>query len=97
MENSTPRHARTAPRIPVGIGFTYRDTGTGKVWTLSGLRSGRTVVLARGSTREPLEVRDRVSLDDLADHYEHVGCDHDNFCCTLHHEHVIPHRGCMLR
>jgi hypothetical protein len=84
-------------RIPVGIGFTYRDKATGEIWTLSMLRSGRNVVLIRGDMRKPLEVRDRVSVDDLADHYEHRGCDHENLCCTLHHTHVMPHRGCMMR
>lgn len=84
-------------RIPVGIGYTYRDKATGEVWTLSGLRSGRTVILIRGDMREPAEVRDRVSTDDLADNYEHLGCDHENNCCTLHQSHVMPHRGCMMR
>ncbi|WP_422759043.1 hypothetical protein [Paenarthrobacter sp. C1] len=84
-------------RIPVGIGFTYKDKATGETWTLSGLRSGRNVILVRGDMRTPEEIRDRVSVDDLADHYDHEGCDHENFCCTLHRTHVMPHRGCIMR
>jgi hypothetical protein len=84
-------------RIPVGIGFTYKDKTTGETWTLSGLRSGRNVILVRGDMRTPIEIRDRVNVDILADDYDHLGCDHENYCCTLHHEHVNPHRGCMMR
>jgi hypothetical protein len=84
-------------RIPVGIGFTYKDKATGEIWTLSMLRSGRNVVLIRGDMRKPDEIRDNVHVDTLADNYEHVSCDHENHCCTLHREHVIPHRGCMMR
>jgi hypothetical protein len=81
-------------RIPVGIGFTYRDKSTGVVWTLSALRSGRSVILRS----EAGEVRDRVDVDTtLPDDYEHLGCDHDNHCCTIHRTHVMPHRGCMMR
>jgi hypothetical protein len=74
------------------MGFTYKDKATGEVWTLSGLRSGRTVILERGDV-----YRGRVSLHTLADDYVHEGCDHENFCCTTHQEHVMPHRGCMMR
>lgn len=84
-------------RIPVGIGYTYKDKSTGAVWTLSGLRSGRTVILVRGDMRKPEEVRDRVSVDALADDYEHLGCDHGSYCCRTHHSHVTPHYGCMMR
>lgn len=84
-------------RIPVGIGFTYKDKSTGEVWTLSMLRSGRSVILVRGDMRNPEEIRDKVHVDTLADDYEHVGCDHENHCCTLHRTHVTPHRGCMMR
>lgn len=83
-------------RIPVGIGFTYRDKATGEVWTLSGLRSGRTVILT--SSAPGAASRDRVPVDTtLAEDYEHVGCDHVNYCCTQHNTHVMPHRGCMMR
>jgi hypothetical protein len=84
-------------RIPVGIGYTYKYTTTGEIWTLSMLRSGRNVVLIRGDMRKPDEVRDKVDVDILADDYEHVGCDHENFCCATHREHIAPHRGCMMR
>lgn len=113
MEDNDPRQARPGVRngiplklsaetlamppirIPVGIGFTYRDKSTGEVWTLSGLRSGRTVILSAATPGGGY--RDRVSLDDLADDYEHLGCDHENFCCITHRSHVMPHRGCMMR
>lgn len=84
-------------RIPVGIGYTYKDKSTGETWMLSGLRSGRTVILIRGDERQPDEIRDRVSVDALADDYEHVGCDHEKTCCRLHRTHVMPHYGCMMR
>jgi hypothetical protein len=84
-------------RIPVGIGFTYKDKATGEIWTLSMFRSGRNVVLTRGDGRQSGDVREKVHVDALADDYEHVGCDHDNHCCTLHRTHVAPHRGCMMR
>lgn len=112
MSEQAPRPARAAPRIgiplklsaetlaqpelriPIGIGFTYRDKSTGDVWTLTGLRSGRSVILQS----EAGEVRDRVPVDTtLPDEYEHVGCDHENHCCTTHRTHVMPHRGCMMR
>lgn len=82
-------------RIPVGIGFTYREKADGSLWTLTGLRSGRTVILE--STTVHGEFRDRVSVETLADDFEHVGCDHADNCCTLHGAHVSPHRGCMMR
>lgn len=82
-------------RIPVGIGFTYREKSDGSLWTLTGLRSGRTVILDSATTEG--EFRDRVSVETLADDFEHVGCDHANNCCTLHGTHVDPHRGCMMR
>lgn len=82
-------------RIAVGIGHVYKDRAEGSLWTLTGLRSGRTVILT-GPTGED-GFRDRVTLDDLADNYEHVGCDHENHCCIQHRTHVNPHRGCMMR
>lgn len=113
MEENTPRQARPAPRIgrpiklsaetlalppiriPVGIGFTYREKSDGSLWVLTGLRSGRQVIL--DSTTVEGEFRDRVSVETLADDFEHVGCDHEDNCCTLHGTHVMPHRGCMMR
>lgn len=113
MNTPTPdSQARTAPRIgiplklsdetlavpklriPVGIGFTYREKTTGDTWTLTALRSGRSVVLQSAAG----EVRDRVEVDTtLPDDYEHLGCNHETNCCTIHRTHVMPHRGCMLR
>lgn len=84
-------------RIPVGIGYTYTEKATGETWMLSGLRSGRTVILVRGDMRQPDEIRDRVSVDTLADDFEHTGCDHEKTCCRLHRTHVTPHYGCMMR
>lgn len=95
-----PLSAETAAtpelRIPVGIGFTYREKATGDLWTISALRASRAVILTRNETGE---YRDRVDVDTtLPDDYEHVGCDHDNYCCTIHRHHTSPmHRGCMLR
>lgn len=83
-------------RIPVGIGHIYRDKSDGSEWTLTALRSGRSVILA--STAPGGGIRDRVAVDTtLPDDYEHVGCDHVNHCCTQHRTHVMPHRGCMMR
>ena len=112
MEDS-PRQARPAPRIgiplklsaetlalppiriPVGTGYIYKDKTDGSLWTLTGLRSGRSVIL--DSVTGEGGFRDRVSTDDLADGYEHIGCDHENNCCALHQSHVMPHRGGRLR
>lgn len=81
-------------RIPIGVGFTYREKGTGETWTLVSLQSRRSVFL-RSATGE---VRDHVDVDStLPDDYEHVGCNHESNCCTMHRTHVMPHRGCMLR
>lgn len=113
MEENAPRQARPAPRtgipiklsaetlalppvrISVGIGHIYKDKADGSLWVLSGLRSGRTVIL--DSVTVDGEFQDRVSLDTLADHFEHAGCDHENFCCIQHGNHVALHRGCMMR
>ncbi|WP_227471700.1 hypothetical protein [Paenarthrobacter sp. YJN-5] len=113
MEENAPRQARPAPgasipvklsaetlamppiRISLGIGHVYKDKADGSQWTLSGLRSGRTIILS--AVAPGTGHRDRVSVDTLADNYEHVGCDHENFCCIEHRTHVMPHRGCMLR
>lgn len=83
-------------RIPVGIGFTYREKATGDLWTLTALRASRAVILTHAVTGE---YRDRVAVDTtLPDDYEFTGCDHDNYCCTLHRHHTTPmHRGCILR
>ena len=111
MEETAPRQARPVRtgipfrlsaetlamppiRIAVGIGHIYQDQATGEAWTLTGLRSGRTVILTRKGSGT---IRDRVDLETLADNYEHVGCDHESFCCLPHREHVMPHRGCMMR
>lgn len=83
------------PRIALGIGHIYRDKADGTLWTLSGLRARRTVIL--DSVTCDGVFQDRVSLDTLADDFEHVGCDHENFCCTKHHSHIPLHRGCGLR
>lgn len=80
------------PRIALGIGHIYRDKSDGTVWTLSGLRARHTVILDGDGV-----FRDRVTLDTLADDYEHVGCDHESFCCKTHQHHVALHRGCALR
>ena len=85
----------TTPRIALGIGHIYRDQSDGTLWTLSGLRAGHTVILS-STTREGV-FQDRVSLDTLADGFEHVGCDHENFCCQAHRHHVALHRGCLMR
>lgn len=82
-------------RISIGIGHVYEDKADGTQWTLTGLRSGRTVILT--SSAPGGGDRDRVSLETLADDYEHVGCDHENHCCTQHGTHVVPHRGCIMR
>lgn len=82
-------------RISVGIGHIYKDNSDGSLWTLTGLRSGRTVALT--SVTVEGEFQDRVSMDTLADGFEHVGCDHENFCCIQHRTHVALHRGCMMR
>lgn len=82
-------------RIPVGIGFTYREKVDGTLWRLSGMRSGRTVIL--DSVTAEGEFRDRVSVETLADDFEYVGCNHDSNCCAIHNTHTMPHRGCIMR
>ena len=90
---SEATRSQPALRIPVGIGHSYREKATGRLWILAGLRSGRTVILISGDER-----RDRVSVDTaLSDEYEHAGCDHDGYCCDLHGTHVTPHQGCLFR
>lgn len=83
-------------RIEVGIGHIYKDKSDGSLWTLTGLRGGRTVILM--SNTPDGGYRDRVPVDTtLPDDYEYVGCDHENHCCVQHRTHVMPHRGCMMR
>lgn len=97
MDNA-PRPARAAPapapkpRIALGVGHTYRDKTDGTLWTLSGLRARHTVILTGDGAS-----RDHVTLDTLADEYDHVGCDHEKFCCITHRTHTTLHRGCMMR
>lgn len=83
------------PRIALGIGHIYREKSDGTLWTLSGLRARHTVILS--STTDEAVFQDRVSLDTLADDFEHVGCDHENFCCQTHRHHIALHRGCIMR
>lgn len=78
------------------VGAVYAEKGTGVEYTLSGLRSHRQVFLAENPFGNGLIV-DRISLDDLADQFYFIRCDHERFCCSEHRIHVCPHRGCLMR
>lgn len=67
-------------RISVGVGHIYKDKADGSLWTLTGLRSGRAVILVSATPRGG--TRDRLPVDTtLADERR---------------AHVIPHRACMM-
>lgn len=85
-----------SPPVRPHVGAVYAERGTGDEYTLSGLRSHRQVFLAEnpfGNGR----IVDRISLQDLAELFDFVRCDHERFCCTEHRVHVTPHRGCLMR
>ena len=85
------------PSIPVGTGFTYREKTTGKLWILTGRRSGRRVALVHSPGGMAQKVRDFLPIEELDADYEFLACNHANYCCSLHSTHASPHRGCILR
>lgn len=38
-----------------------------------------------------------VGRDELVDEWTFTGCNHEAACCTIHHHHTMPHKGCILR
>lgn len=85
-----------APAHRPHIGAVYLENSSGLEYTLAGLRSHRQVFLAEnpfGNGR----IIDRLPLQELAERFMFLRCDHENFCCTDHRLHVSPHRGCLLR
>lgn len=92
-------HEQHPPATPlhVGVGSTYREKATGRTWILIGRRSGRRIALLYSPGGNEQQLRDLMSVAELEANYEHLRCNHDDYCCTLHSTHASPHRGCVLR
>ncbi|NKR12487.1 hypothetical protein A5N16_00765 [Arthrobacter sp. M6] len=88
---------KPAPGVRPNLGDNYRCKETGVVFKVGGRRSkGRSCLLhdADGPNRQ---VRDHVTLEELATGYEFLGCDHEAACCDTHGTHTTPHMGCVFR
>lgn len=94
---SEPLTRPPAPSIHVGTGATYREKTTGKLWILTGRRSGRRVALVHSPGGSGQQLRDFLSIEELEAEFEFLACNHTDYCCTLHSTHASPHRGCILR
>lgn len=83
--------------IPVRIGATYRETATGRVFELGTARSKGRVLLIHDPGGPDREVIDYLPVEELAERFVFLACNHVGFCCREHRIHVQPHRGCLLR
>lgn len=83
--------ARTeGPRLALDAGSRWRLKLSGETFKLtSRLRVGAYLLGPDGAVK--------VTLPELLSEYTWVGCSHEEFCCSTHGEHTIPHRGCILR
>jgi len=78
------------PRLNFGAGSQWQQKGSGDTFTMtSRTRSGGYLRMPGGSVA--------VSNADLLAEYVWVGRDHTDFCCGIHDEHMMPHRGCIMR
>lgn len=87
------RH-QSMPRQTVR-GAVYLDGQSGERLRL--LRLGGTRVLVENVFEEEgrafyMETADFAERFELTEDH-----DHENYCCLVHHSHVNPHRGCILR
>lgn len=93
---TTPTPPST-PGIRPGIGDKYRCRVTARVFSVGGHRSKARSCLLHDPDGPAREVRDYVTLEELATGYEFLGCDHEAACCDDHSTHTTPHMGCVFR
>jgi hypothetical protein len=93
---TTPTPPST-PGIRPSIGASYRCKETDLVFIIGGHRSKARSCLLHDANGPGRQVRDYVTLEDLADGYEFLGCDHSTACCDEHGTHTKPHMGCLFR
>jgi hypothetical protein len=103
MDMTTPRAARPfdpasskpiltvrphGPHLALDMGSLWVHGESGETFTLTGRR--RTGVHLLG-------VEGMVPIADLLARYTWAGCSHQDYCCSTHGEHRMPHVGCILR
>lgn len=87
----------STPRIRPGLGSSYRCKETGLVFIVGGRRSKARSCLLHDQNGPGRQVRDYVTLEELRDDYELLGCDHSTACCSTHGTHTQPHMDCLFR
>lgn len=74
-------------------GAKYRKVSDGNMVTFGGIGGSKQVILF-----EQDDSWFKLPYDDFAQQYvltdKH---DHENFCCTVHELHALPHTGCLFR
>lgn len=93
---TTPTPPSTPGKRP-NLGDSYRCKSTGLTFVVGGRRSKARSCLLHDANGPGREVRDYVTLDELATQYEFIGCDHQAACCDTHGTHTTPHMGCIFR
>lgn len=91
-----PTPPSTPGRRP-NLSDSYRCLETGLVFIVGGRRSKARSCLLHDANGPGREVRDYVTLEELAAGYEFIGCDHQSACCETHGTHTTPHMGCLFR
>lgn len=94
MTTPTPQ---STPGARPGVGNSYREIATGLIFIVGGLRSKARCCLLHDANGPGRQVRDYVTLEELANGFEFLGCNHEDACCSTHDTHTTPHMGCILR
>ncbi|MFB9714155.1 hypothetical protein [Arthrobacter methylotrophus] len=97
MSSMTTPTPQSTPGIRPGLGDSYRCRATGLVFFVEGRRSKARSCLIHDAKGPGRQVRDHVTLEELATDYEFLGCDHTTACCDTHGTHTTPHMGCIFR
>jgi len=75
------------------LGADYENAG--KIYVLMGLKSSGFVLQEKGAEEATGYLT--VPKEEFLNTFTEGEHDHVNHCCVIHHIHVMPHRGCMLR
>lgn len=77
-------------------GATYESVRTGDFFTVMGFKGANPVRVCgtQHVTDEYQEIAYPVFVAEYADVNLH---NHEDYCCSVHGTHSMPHRGCLLR